>query len=68
MLAIRNSQDAFQIPYAESWASFHIGHMASAEADVAKAGATAFEDRCETFVVNYLHYTLGSDVEAEMLA
>lgn len=46
VIAIRERQDAFQGPYAEAWASFHLAEMVTAEAEVAKRRAAAFEDRC----------------------
>ena len=48
VIAIRERQDAFQGPYAEAWASFHLEEMVAAEAEVAKTRAGAFQDRFVT--------------------
>lgn len=44
MIAIRERQDEFQGPYAEAWASFHLGAMVAAEGEAAKSRSEAFEE------------------------
>ncbi|CAM9526842.1 unnamed protein product, partial [Ectocarpus fasciculatus] len=44
VIAIRERQDAFQGPYAEAWASFHLGEMVAAEGEAAKSRSEAFEE------------------------
>ncbi len=45
MIAIRERHDAFQGPYAEAWASFHLDEMVAAEEEAAKSKSAAFEDK-----------------------
>ena len=45
MIAIRERQDAFQGPYAEAWASFHLTEMVAAEEEAARLKSAAFEEK-----------------------
>eukprot|EP00903_Cladosiphon_okamuranus_P009107 g8702.t2 len=45
VIAIRERQDAFQRPYAEAWASFHLAGMVTAEEEAARLKSAAFGER-----------------------